>query len=84
MISTTQWEHAAATVAERQREYTTAYTKALMASAQKTAGAREAEASLLAADLKASLDLAKVEEQAARWRIQFEIASARGGGEPCE
>ncbi len=71
-----EWKRAAAALAEVEGEYAREHGKALARSECKTESLRAGEAEVATKDLRTKRDAARIEEQAARWCVQYQLAKA--------
>lgn len=76
-----KWQQAASFCAGAEEDYTKAHAQGLERSADlKTADQRNAAALSLSAPNRARRDIARIEEQAARWRVQWHLNRAGRDG----
>jgi hypothetical protein len=80
----TAWREAATACASAEETYTKTHAAALVMSAAKNAEGRAAEAGSASEMERARRDVARIFEQAARWRVQWHLARAgrQGRWEP--
>jgi hypothetical protein len=71
-----EWKLAAAALADVEGEFARERGKALAVATGKNEAAREGEAEIATKDLRAKRDSARIEEQAARWSVQYQLAKA--------
>jgi hypothetical protein len=70
-----QWSAAGHALAEAERKYAEAYGEALAKAEGSTEGKRAAHAAALSAPVAETRDRARINEQAARYRVAFLIAA---------
>jgi hypothetical protein len=68
------WKKSATGLAAAEGEYARAYGEALAKADGKTESIRAGQAELATAEPRARRDLARIDEQAARWRVQYQMS----------
>jgi len=70
------WKAAAVALAEAEGEYARAYAQAIATSQGRNEAARQSEAELATKVQRDQRDRARIEEQAAKWAVQYALARA--------